>query len=64
MSRFTIYLFLTAVALLLAGCNQSAPDTQETITRVAPEKATTTVNEALFTAVEYSFSGPERLPAG
>ena len=63
MSRFTIYLFLSAAILLLVGCNQTTPGAQEAPTSVVPED-TTTVNEVTYTAVEYSFAGPESLPAG
>jgi len=63
MSRFTIYLFLSAVVLLLVGCNQTTPGAQEAPTSVVPED-TTTLNEVIFTAVEYSFTGPESIPSG
>lgn len=66
MSRITILLFiLTVYVLLLAACSPAAETEVEDGMAPAEDAASeAAVNEVTFTAVEYSFQGPENIPAG
>ena len=62
MSRIRILLFLFVVyLLLLAACSPASPVVEDTTEADAAEAG---INEVTFTAVEYSFEGPESIPAG
>jgi hypothetical protein len=59
MSRVTTVLFILVICvLLLAACSTAAE------TEVEDATAEAAVNEVTFTAVEYSFEGPESISAG
>ena len=66
MSRVTTVLFILVICvLLLAACSTAAEtEVEDAIAPAENAKAEAAVNEVTFTAVEYSFEGPESIPAG